>query len=311
MSSRVVEIAGILLLATHLASAVLVSTGVSAEATARVWFQEHKAPTGDELAELKAQNPTAYAIVKALLTKRSLGLLDPRHPSASFAAPPPKEIEDAHVAGADAFAKFAKPGEMKVAPAVQSISSSAASQTAMYPEVSAPQHHDWLNWRPQQSALDDDTMVKNVLGAVAELKGKSANDVTKPLLARHRSENTSPLAADEMEMDLTEDENTRQEGSSELKRQSSASAMAASSPVLDLNAFSKDVQEGNPYTEALGLGGQPSRPVVAAAPEAKAQEAPESALGNWLGVKSSVQTRRAKTTPKPEAENPYLSALNA
>lgn len=37
----------------------------------------------DELAELKQENPGAYAIVKALLTKRSLGLLNPAHPSSS------------------------------------------------------------------------------------------------------------------------------------------------------------------------------------------------------------------------------------
>lgn len=40
----------------------------------------------DELMDLKAENPSAYAIVKALLTKRALGLLNPDHPSASMAA---------------------------------------------------------------------------------------------------------------------------------------------------------------------------------------------------------------------------------
>jgi len=40
----------------------------------------------DELAELKQENPGAYAIVKALLTKRSLGLLNPAHPSSSSMA---------------------------------------------------------------------------------------------------------------------------------------------------------------------------------------------------------------------------------
>lgn len=38
----------------------------------------------DELAELKQENPGAYAIVKALLTKRSLGLLNPAHPHSSM-----------------------------------------------------------------------------------------------------------------------------------------------------------------------------------------------------------------------------------
>ena len=38
-------------------------------------------------------NPDAYALVKALLTKRSLGLLYTRHATASFAAAPQQEIQ--------------------------------------------------------------------------------------------------------------------------------------------------------------------------------------------------------------------------
>jgi len=38
----------------------------------------------DELAELKQENPGAYAIVKALLTKRALGVLNPEHPNSSL-----------------------------------------------------------------------------------------------------------------------------------------------------------------------------------------------------------------------------------
>merc|ERR1719265_2201991 len=36
------------------------------------------------MAELKATNPDAYAVVNALLTKKSLGLLNSRHPTASM-----------------------------------------------------------------------------------------------------------------------------------------------------------------------------------------------------------------------------------
>merc|ERR1719235_2009991 len=41
-------------------------------------------PDKQGLDELRATNPDAYAIVNALLTKRSLGMLNMRHPSASF-----------------------------------------------------------------------------------------------------------------------------------------------------------------------------------------------------------------------------------
>merc|ERR1711862_1019775 len=67
--------------------ALTLTESTSARSAALAWLGKHGgAPQGDELAELKAENPEAYGIVKALLTKRSLGLLDPKHPSASFSA---------------------------------------------------------------------------------------------------------------------------------------------------------------------------------------------------------------------------------
>ncbi|CAK0906081.1 unnamed protein product, partial [Prorocentrum cordatum] len=67
----------------------------ASQSTAREWLRSHgPAPPQDELQELKAANPEAYAIVKALLTKRALGLLDPRHPTASFASAPAAQTAD-------------------------------------------------------------------------------------------------------------------------------------------------------------------------------------------------------------------------
>lgn len=40
-------------------------------------------PQQDQLAELNQKNPEAYALVQALLSKRSFGLPNPRHPTAS------------------------------------------------------------------------------------------------------------------------------------------------------------------------------------------------------------------------------------
>merc|ERR1719197_2304205 len=91
-------------------AAVLCSTACAvftqAEMSAKMWLQEHAGDNPDELAELKTENPDAYALVKALLTKRSLGLLDPKHPTASFAAPAPKDDSD-QPTGAAVYAKFA------------------------------------------------------------------------------------------------------------------------------------------------------------------------------------------------------------
>merc|ERR1719401_2689620 len=117
----------------HLTAAI---AGASLSVTSKTdliasnWLRKHQQPDADELAELKSENPQAYAIVKALLTKRALGLLNPRHPSASFAAHP--DVEDVPT-GAAAFAPFQDPG---ASPAVASTASSAPTQ------------HDWLNWKP-------------------------------------------------------------------------------------------------------------------------------------------------------------------
>jgi len=146
--------------ALALCAAALAPGGLAlkvAEARAQAWLRQHRgAPQQDELEELRVENPEAYGIVKALLTKRSLGLLDPRHPTASFAAAPPQE---AATPGAEAFEKIAEEsGEKpKAAP--------------LYADAPVASHQNWLNWKPQQSAMDDEAMVKNVLGAVAELKG--------------------------------------------------------------------------------------------------------------------------------------------
>jgi len=172
-------------IATAVCAAALVPGGLAIKASTAVaqtkaqsWLQRHRgAPQQDDLAELKAENPEAYGIVKALLTKRSLGLLDPRHPTASFAAAPPQDSSP--TPGAEAFEKIAEESgeKLKVAP--------------LYASAPVAAHHDWLSWKPQQSALDDEAMVKNVLGAVAQMKGGSlrgsssapADDDSAPLMA--------------------------------------------------------------------------------------------------------------------------------
>merc|ERR1719316_527087 len=52
---------------------------------AKMWLKTHD-PSGDEagMNDLKQSDPNAFAIVQALLTKQSLGLLDPTHPTVKF-----------------------------------------------------------------------------------------------------------------------------------------------------------------------------------------------------------------------------------
>jgi len=166
------------------------AAALSADSTARLFLRRHAGspPQADELAELKGANPEAYAIVKALLTKRSLGLLNPRHPTASFSAPA-ADAEQPAEHGPEVFEKLASPGELSLSRVGQETQQKVALP---YADVAPATHRDWLNWKPESSGMSDDQMVQNVLGAVAELKGKKAG-----LLSKHSSTDESSLASDE------------------------------------------------------------------------------------------------------------------
>jgi len=192
-------IAAVLLLSyvTPSAATTKRTLAASKQAFARRWLDMHPeaAQDDDQLGELKIENPGAYTMVRALLTKQKLGLLDPKHPTASF-APAPSHEED-QPSGVAAFAKFMKPGEIEHSKPIYSevqvpeVASDAASETVAsdasvpYTQVGRPGPQDWLNWRPAASAADNDaTAVQNILGAVAELKqGPAAQN----LFQRERS----------------------------------------------------------------------------------------------------------------------------
>lgn len=148
------------------ASARRAESSTSLTATASAWLRAHgPSPAKDELADLRAENPEAYALVNALLTKRSLGLLDPKHPTASFA---PAQAQQAAPAEQMSSVDFAKS---------QNVAAPASSDSDDVEEVVAPVHHshkDWLNWRPSDSAADDAAQVQQVLGAAASLKSGAA-----------------------------------------------------------------------------------------------------------------------------------------
>merc|ERR1719486_211489 len=64
----------------------------SAAFRAKMWMKAHD-PSADEagMNDLKNTEPNAFAIVQALLTKKSLGLLDDKNPSAAFGGVAPKK----------------------------------------------------------------------------------------------------------------------------------------------------------------------------------------------------------------------------
>lgn len=170
---------------------------VSAEKQARLFLGTHgdKPVQQDELAELKAENPDAYVLVKALLTKKSLGLLNPNKPTASFA---PKlsraeqqaaaqKAQEQEAAEQDPAALASMPVRQaaKVSPVqrakpvhgddqsqkvhkaerkVAELSTKKADLLSMWSQSSPPEHH-WLTaGRPDE----DDQTVQNLLGPVLQ-----------------------------------------------------------------------------------------------------------------------------------------------
>jgi len=294
-------------------------------ATARAWLRDHTGQP-DELAELKGTNPEAYAIVKALLTKRALGLLDPKHPSASFTP------------------------AARTAPA-------AMPQDEVH---AAPMPHDWLHWKPQESAVDDDMTVKSVLGTVGDITTGG------------RAEQATPFPSCHHGTAETETENASAPKAA-LMRAAPKKAMLASATHGTVaaarhheNAYLKSIDfDGILAPTALGdvgaVGSTPTRhgmvetqsaasqgsgdllasfkwdspdPTTVVLPEARGPLQPPQALRDtgapsvgtasakrskllaWLGGDATEQvfTQKAKTMPAPDQQkqqpgNPYLADL--
>jgi len=283
----------------------------SGEAAAKIWLKEHRAPQGDELAELKAANPEAYAIVKALLTKRSLGLLNPKHPSASFAAPAAAQAEEA-------------------------LASSGSSLTAdaVYPEAaSPPAQHDWLHWKPKQSAIDDEAMVSNVLGAVAELK--SGRPHTKSLIGKSQGTDDAPppteppAEASPQEPAIEENSDPKvldlgtsaapgspEAGATETSHLNNAD-MGSSMPKPNLRQDSNTQQD---YLASFSWDDEPSKPHQVPVSMSTPKQSPQhkDALQAWLvggPQESSTPTHTAAisppqaTAPDQARNNPYMDYL--
>lgn len=325
-------------------SAAQLASALSVQSVARLFLRNHaeNPPQQDELAELKGENPDAYALVKALLTKRSLGLLDPRHPTASFVHPSAEQEAQQKQAeqGPEVFSNMLRPGELEEA----HVQRQSASGEAPMPQVDLPYaavqpaaHKDWLNWKPEAAgAMSDDQMVQNVLGAVAELKGgKKAGLLSK---------NRNALADDAASMDV------------ETPPPAPKPEPVVAAPAPRENSYLKSVDFGirapeapekpkeNSYLKGLDLTGdmpqavapagtkrtaqvqsdstnalasfswddskpqEQAKPKVVAQPEVKSNGKDHTLL-SWLGVVHEAPPPQAVAAPVKPA-NPYLMDLN-
>lgn len=165
------------------------------EQTVRKFMRTHTGndPDQDGMDELKRTNPDAFAIVQALMTKRSLGLLNPMHPMSKKQSTAAAE-DDSSTDGSQSGPSMA-------------LEASAAT-TSVY---SAPHpHRDWLNWRPAESAASDDAMVSSVLGEVADLKSTATQPAMPPsqehlaVLSNSRTTSSSVMDASSAEAGTTQ-----------------------------------------------------------------------------------------------------------
>jgi len=290
------------------------AVSAQSEVSARVWMLDHPGNNQDDLTELKNENPDAYALVNALLTKRSFGLLDPKHPTASFGKAAPKDDSETHLTGAAEYAKFATTDKEKAALQgnTEDVSepypdASASAAAVPYPSAGGASH-DWMNWKPQDSGASDDAMVKNVLGAVAGLtmKGKS--------LRGPAPEDSNPFA-------------------SEAASQMAAESTPPAQPVAEEVASTTQAASENPYLQTMDMAPAPTiKEQIASMPEQGSNNALASfawddsqtttsttvmkvsksglggnPLGAWLGMVKPHVVTAAPQEAKPS--NPYLTDL--
>jgi len=300
----------------------------TSRALATQWLSSHAAPSDDQLAELKGVNPDAYALVKALLMKRSLGLLDPKHPTASFAAAPAR-AQDEVPQGPEAFQQFQTPAKDAV--------------YADVPAAPSAHHGDWLNWKPANGAMDDDAMVKSVLGAVANLKAGQQGGSLRGAQQQQQNDGltwTQPAPAADLKAQPVEaapqatPKAAMSQENSYLKDVDFGikTPAATAAPALGDNSYLKGLnldndapvaapvtphqQEGAAPDAASALSSFSFDDQAATTPAPKATVAPKAQPGNallsWLG--GSVQKKAAPKvaqiqTPKRSAMDAYLADL--
>lgn len=157
----------LLLLALSLAPAA--ASSVSALSAASAWLQNHKAPTDDQLAELRNSNPAAFALVNSLLSKHAKG-----------------EIKlSAEDRGPDVFRKMMTPRHLAAA----ETSVSLPYATSNYESAPVDQAH----YNPKSAADKDETMVDKLLGAVAGLAGDKGKKIALLRQRRHKKQENENL----------------------------------------------------------------------------------------------------------------------
>merc|ERR1719188_313112 len=281
--------------------AVLMASGTdgmtTAESVARNWMMTHQPSSQDELAELKAANPSAYAIVSALLTKQRMGILDPRHPSASFSAPQHHEEYSPNV-----FKQFESP-QPKLAAVSEGDDVSSTSEISV---PAAPQQHDWLNWKPHSGAMDDESIVKDVIGGDLPPSPKSAapsQGFLAPALPAVQAKVGAAPAGNPYFADL---------GSANEQRSQSAPQMSAISKTQEDSADASPLSSFSWGDVDPDQKASSPQPATVALPQQQQQvQKAKSPLLAWLGGGKAQQADQQSVQQAPAAEqNSYMADLS-
>lgn len=263
---------------------------MSAAARAQQWMKVHNVDPNDQagLNDLKSSDPNAYAIVQALLAKRQLGLLDPKHPTANFAGAP-KHAEDDQSA-------------LDVLRAAPTVEASVVPVSAV--SVAEPVHHQYSSsamWSfKAHTAQDDDNLVASVMGDVTGIVASPQAPVsTGSLISSSRSTGQSSALNGDMATFGFGGQNSM----------ANAEAMAEQRPAQVAHASPRSSGFGMPSLEWGNryAGTEQTQPTPDAAPVSASMSQQTSSL-------SSVAQPAPAVEPAPvqqvQASNPYLNGID-
>lgn len=262
------------LLGLALLVALVDASSVSAEA----WMRSHRSPTDDQLGALKNVNPDAYAMVKALLTKRSMGLVK--------LAPSER--------GPDVFRRMMTPHHLALPAAEQSVALpyADAEVAAAQPVLGNP-----MQYNANAAADKDEASVDKLLAAVAGLTGKKGKKIAL-LRKRHHHESEDPFAADAA-MFGVEDQPTP------------APVQAVAAPEVQKQS-APAVHKVNPYLDGLDLTGD--MPEVVGGKHTTRRHASLESHSNFLtsfsfGEEAPAEAPKPVVAAKPKKNNVFLKWL--
>jgi len=244
-------------------------------------MQNHRSPTDDQLGELKNANPDAYAMVKALLTKRSMGLIK--------LAPSER--------GPDVFRRMMTPKHLALPAAEQSVALpyADAEVAAAQPVLSNP-----MQFNANAAADKDEASVDKLLAAVAGLAGSKGKKIAL-LRKRNHHESEDPFAADAAMFGV------------EDKPKPAAPVQAVAAPEVQEQSAPAE-HKVNPYLDGLDLTGDMPEVVGGKHTGSTRRHAALESHSNYLtafsfGEEAPVEAPKPVVMAKPKKNNVFLKWL--